>query len=116
MGKIWQLFVPTSGHTGSSKRAKDQIALTQISKMSITVAAIAQWNHQRLPSCGPGFKSQAHQLRFLIYIVQIIYLSLEWDCEKNKNKEKVAGIGQFFSEKLSIWHLAQGCFNLGQLR
>ena len=28
-------------------------------------SAIAQWIRLRLPSCGPGFESQAHYLRFL---------------------------------------------------
>ena len=27
-------------------------------------AAVAQWIHSRLPSCHPGFESQAHHLRF----------------------------------------------------
>ena len=29
------------------------------------VAAVAPWFRLRLPSCGPGFKSQVHLLRFL---------------------------------------------------
>ena len=42
------------------------------------VAAIAPWFHLHLPSCGPGFESQAHHLRFF---------------QKNQNKQKEAGIG-----------------------
>ena len=33
---------------------------------------------------------------FSIYIVQIVYLSFELECEKNENKQKVAGISPFF--------------------
>ena len=58
-------------------------------------AAIAQWIRPRLPSCHPGFKSQAHMYAFLIYIVHIVYLSFQLECEKNKNKQKEAGIGPF---------------------
>ena len=35
---------------------------------------------------------------FSIYIVQIVYLSFELECEKNKNKQKEAGIGPFFKK------------------
>ena len=52
------------------------------------VAAIAQWIRLRLPSCCPGFESQAHHLCFSIYIVQTVYLSIEFECEKNENKQK----------------------------
>ena len=33
-----------------------------------------------------------------IYIVQIVYLSFELECEKNENKQKEAGIGPFFKK------------------
>ena len=33
---------------------------------NIRVNAIAQWDCQRLPSCGSRFESQAHHLRFNI--------------------------------------------------
>ena len=33
-----------------------------------------------------------------IYIVQIVYLSFELECEKNENKQKEAGIGPFFKQ------------------
>ena len=33
------------------------------------VAAIAPWFHLHLPSCGPGFKSQAHHLRFFQFVL-----------------------------------------------
>ena len=54
-------------------------------------AAIAQWIRLRLPSCRPGFESQAHHLCFFN-----LYLSFELECEKNENKQKEAGIGPFF--------------------
>ena len=66
-------------------------------------AAIAQWIRLRLPSCRPGFESQAHHLCFFsIYIVQIVYLSFELECEKNENKRKEAGIGPFFLKKTMV--------------
>ena len=52
--------------------------------------AIAQWIRLRLPSCRPGFES--------IYIVQIVYLSFELECEKNENKQKEAWIGPFLKK------------------
>ena len=39
---------------------------------------------------------------FSIYIVQIVYLSYELQCEMNENKEKEAGIGPFL-EKCSVY-------------
>ena len=67
-------------------------------------AAIAQWICLRLPSCLPGFESQAHHLCFFsIYIVRIVYLSFKLECEKNENKQKEAGNGPFFkNEKLNM--------------
>ena len=57
------------------------------------VAGVAQWIRLRLPSCRPGFESQAHHLCFFsIYIVQILYLSFELECETNENKQKEAGL------------------------
>ena len=56
---------------------------------------IAQWIRLRLPSFRPGFKSQAHHLRFFQFIL-FKYLSFELECEKNENKQKEAGIGPFF--------------------
>ena len=59
----------------------------------------AQWNSLRLPSCCPGFESQANHLSFISFIVKfVLYLSLF--CEKNENKQKEAGFGPFFKVKL----------------
>ena len=54
------------------------------------MAAIAPWFRLRLPSCGPGFESQALHLRFF----QLLKLYRE----NNENKQKEAGIGPFFKK------------------
>ena len=56
-----------------------------------SVATVAQWINLRLPFCGPGFKSQAHYLRFLQSIF-LLYLLLCWETYENKQKE--AGYGR----------------------
>ena len=48
------------------------------------------WPRVRVPSTPPT--------HFSIYIVQIEYLSFEFECEKNENKQKVAGIGPFLKK------------------
>ena len=53
----------------------------------VGVAAIAPWFCLRLPSCGPGFKSQAHHLHFFQFVLLKLYQ------ENNENKQKKAGIG-----------------------
>ena len=50
-------------------------------------AAIAPWFHLHLPSCGPGFGSQAHHLP----LFQFVLFKMQW--EQNENKQKDAGIG-----------------------
>ena len=59
-------------------------------KLSHLMAAIAPWFRLRLPSCSPGFESQAHHLRFFQFVLLKLYR------ENNKNKQKEAGIGPFF--------------------
>ena len=53
-------------------------------------AAIAQWYHLRLPSCGRGFESQAHHLCFF----HLYY----WNCNEIRTKinKKEAGKDPFF--------------------
>ena len=72
--------------------------LTPLQKLPKNVedwgAAIAQWIRLRLPSCRPGFESQAHHLCFFN-----LYLSFELECEKNENKQKEAGIGPLKKKK-----------------
>ena len=55
------------------------------------MAAIAPWFRLRLPSCGPGFESQAHHLRFFQFVLLKLYRG------NNENKQKEAGIGPFIS-------------------
>ena len=38
-------------------------------RLSVLVAAIALWFRLCLPSCGPGFESQAHHLRFFQFVL-----------------------------------------------
>ena len=52
-------------------------------------AAIVQWIRLPLPSCRPGFESQAHHLRFHRFIELC-------NVEKTKINKKEAGIGTFF--------------------
>ena len=56
-------------------------------------AAIAQWICLRLPSCHPRFESQAHHLSFH----QFVEL---FNLEKDKNKQKEAGIGPYLQKVL----------------
>ena len=59
---------------------------------STGVAAIAPWFCLHLPSCGPGFESQAHHLCFFQFVLKL-------EQEKNKNKQKEAGIGPFLKKQ-----------------
>ena len=58
------------------------------------VAAIAPWFCLHLPSCGPGFESQAHHLCFFQFILLKLYR------ENDENKQKEARIGPFFQKKM----------------
>ena len=64
------------------------------------MVAIAPWFCLRLPSCGPGFKSQAHHLSFFQFVLLKLYR------ENNKNKQKEAGIGPFFLKKHELIQVA----------
>ena len=65
---------------------------------SIGGAAIAQWIHLRLPSCHPGFKSQAHNLCFF----QFVLSNCKFVIRVGKWKEqKEAGIGTFLKNNLN---------------
>ena len=52
------------------------------------MTAIAPWFHMRLPSCGRGFESQSHHLRFYQFVL------LEWE-KRIKINEKEAWISPF---------------------
>ena len=59
---------------GGTKR-QTQMSWAKMTKTdTIRGAAIAQWNRLRLPSCHPGFKSQACHLRFFIYSICAIFV------------------------------------------
>ena len=78
-------------------------------KLSITwVANIAPRYRLCLPSCGCGFQSQAHHLRF--------FNLYNWNCNEKRTKinEKEAGIGPFL--KKTVYHLLNGPFLLFQLK
>ena len=57
-------------------------------------AAMAPWFHLCLPSCGPGFESQAQHLCFF----QFVLLKLLLELEKNENKQKEVGIGPYLKK------------------
>ena len=57
------------------------------------VAAIARRFCLCLPSCGPGFESQAHHLRYFQFLLLKLYR------ENNKNKQKEARIGPFYKRE-----------------
>ena len=60
------------------------------------VAAIAPWFCLRLPSCSPGFKSQALHLCFFQFVLLKLYR------ENNENKQKEAGIGPFLKKTIQL--------------
>ena len=55
-------------------------------------AAVAQWIHLRLPSCHPGFESQAHHLCFNQFIFEW------WHAEKTKINKKRPGLAHFLKQ------------------
>ena len=63
------------------------------------VAAIAPCFRLRLPSCGPGFESQAHHLHFF----QFVLLKLLLELEKNENKQN----GPYFKKTIKNTRLAE---------
>ena len=58
------------------------------------MAAIAPWFRLCLPSCRPGFESQALYLHFFQFVLLKLYR------ENNENKQKEAGIGPFLNDNL----------------
>ena len=68
------------------------------------VAAIAPWFRLRLPSCGPGFESQANHLCFFQFVLLKLYR------ENDKNKQKEARIGPFFNSCVCAFFQWQAFF------
>ena len=54
--------------------------------------------HPAAPSSSPKHAIYT----FSIYIVQIVFLSFEMECEKNGNKQKEAGMGPFLKKSFVI--------------
>ena len=77
------------------------VAFAHLTINIVMGAAIAQWIHLRLPSCRPGFDSQAcHQRFFSIIVKFVLYLSMQ--CEKRtKINKKEAGFGPFKKKQLT---------------
>ena len=61
--------------------------------------AVAQWIRLRPPSGSPRFETQAHHLRFFYLESNLLYLSLRW--EGNENKQKETRFGPYF--KTVLW-------------
>ena len=62
-------------------------------------STIAQWIRLCLPSCCPGFNSQARHLCFY-HNSQICAIFVHAMWEKNENKQREAEIGPFFKKNL----------------
>ena len=73
------------------------------------MAAIAPWFRLCLPSCGPGFESQAHHLCFFQFVLLKLYR------ENNENKQKEAGIGPFLKKELAIFNVSSVAIALFEL-
>ena len=59
-------------------------------------ATIAQWIRLRLPSCRPGFESQAHHLCFFQFILFKLYIChLNWNVKRTKINKKRPGLAHF---------------------
>ena len=65
-----------------------------VSKTNTRGAAIAQWIRLRLPSCRPGFESQAHHQCFYQYIFVLCHV------EKTKVNKMRPGLAHFFKKIL----------------
>ena len=66
-------------------------------------AAIAQWIRLRLPSCCPGFESQAHHLCFFQFILfKLYFCHLNLNVKTTKINKKEVGIGPFLRKDLQI--------------
>ena len=61
-------------------------------KIVLGGAAVAQWIRLRLPSCRPGFKSQAHHLRFFQFKFEIEHV------EKTKINRKRGRVWPIFKK------------------
>ena len=67
------------------------MTFASIKKLLNRSAVIAKWIRLHLPSCRPGFESQAYHLRFYQFIIVSF--------GKDENKQKGVGIGSIFFKK-----------------
>ena len=88
-----------------SQRLGSEIGQTrtlEVKNIKIGGAAVAQWIRSRLPSCRPGFESQAHHLRFFqIWKIWIVA------CWKDENKRKRRPGLAHFKKKHKIFYDSQ---------
>ena len=70
-----------------------------VTLLKLRVAAIAPWFRLRLPSCGPGFDSQALHLYFFQFVL------LELCRENNENKKTKSGRDWPFFKKKTLLKL-----------
>ena len=68
----------------------DWLYIQNVKYNKVWVAAIAPWFRLRLPSCGPGFESQAHHLCFFQFVLLKLYQ------ENNENKQKRPELAHFY--------------------
>ena len=73
------------------------VAIRNLKELPHWGAAIAQWIRLRLPSCRPGFESQAHHLRFFQFKLFKLYIChLNWNVKRTKINKKRPGLAHFF--------------------
>ena len=51
----------------------NEVEVANALKSEMGVAAIAPWFRLHLPSCGPGFESQAHHSSFFQFVLVKLY-------------------------------------------
>ena len=69
-----------------------ETALNGCTKRHKIVADIAQWNSQRLPSCGPWFESQAQHFLFFNFYYRYIF-HFNFNVKRTEMNKKEARIG-----------------------
>ena len=64
--------------------------------------AVAQWIRLQLPSCSPGFISQAHNLRFF-HLSSKVAIFVVIALRKGQKKKKETGFGSFLQAGKGVW-------------
>ena len=92
-----QICWPCQQHVVNVAQLEDRLlSAPDINSLQKRGAAIAQWIRLHLPSCHPGFESQAQHLSFYQFKFELCHV------EKDKNKQKEAGIGPFLTVSRTI--------------